>query len=1585
MFFLFFLFEKKNWKAATSKKQSVGSPNKYIVPKNIFFGKGNERASNYKRRKLMKNKGTEKATHFVNFHFSTKIPNLIDVQRQSFYQFVENDMKKAFQHPLRFSTTHHHLEILFFPDLIQFQKPEYTQHKAFILGQTYGSAVYIPVAISCKNMTVFEPKHHGVSHHFLSSQDRKSKSVRVEWLFVGILPVMTNAGHFLINGIPRVVLHQLIRNPGVYTLPRDSRTQTATVRIVPQKGGWINLTVDKKNRAWFSTRVLRRKVSLLIFLQALGVSPNEIFNNLQHSEILKNSYVNDLSTTNKHQSIRGNEDFSNQSLDTLFLGKTRHDKILIRAGLEGHPRSQYEAWRYLYAHFIEYSPYARDDSLSEEGIRDFFWKTLWNKETLYLGQIGRQQFREKLGSPELSDQEYLTKEDILAATRALLQLIYKEKLGDEIDSLTQKRIRGCNEFLFEQLLRGIKEFEVFFTRKVNALPIQKGGTHFLEPNPLDRLWRQNKAVFSKAVSKSWKSFFTSGTLAQFMDQTNPLAETTHKRRLTVLGPGGVSSKQTTIQIRGIHPTFYGRLCPIETPEGQNAGLVNSFTVLSTLSKELSGQLHTPFYQVYKGQVQKELPPFIVSAGHEFHLIGTPADIRLNAWNFLPKSSLPVRKDLQFDYAPSNQINTQAVGILQTISVATSLIPFLEHDDANRALMGSNMQRQAVTLVNPEVPIVGTGLETRVICDVNHGRQVSTSGYITKVNSLEMKILTPKNPLYKKSIVCSLFTKIDLAVPAQKTCFLVFKRNFWGAQLVFKTGIKNRFVTNLFFGKGLPKKGPFFGCARTLCSFFVSPPLFSFILPSEQDKKWAKKKNGPKKELERKEIIRRQNKYQQREETKKSTKDRLFRGSPFFHNRQLKGSTQSNGISQSSYLLNTETHWYVSKSNHFFVGKNSILPCIWGVRRERQKFLTSLCILNSFQLRAPLPSFCKKPSLAAQISGHPHLFENIKARKTEFLKNGTERKRCSKEEALGIYTLLYPRRSSIFLDETQKSPRSSFIVNGKQKTHMTFCTKKVSFLASDFLLPSNRFPFQDSAKKTRFLGVNTISKKYDSNHSIVNQLKKQLPPHQGNQQRNEHLLYQSKVYSLTDYQRTNQSTFTKDRPILPETSWIEPGDLVADGAASSRGNLSIGKNVLVAYLPWEGYNFEDAILISQRLVDKDIFTSLHIDHYDIEVKNTQYGLERITKNIPLKIDDSTRDIFKIEKLNSRGLVEIGTWVQEGDYLVGKISPLNPKGPSIERQYEKLYNVIMQREKTNFRNTSLRVPKGVEGFVLDVQILPPQEPDVAALAEKTDILRVRVVLLQRRKIQVGDKIAGRHGNKGIVSKILSYQDMPYLPDGTPVDIVLNPLGVPSRMNVGQILECLLGLAGRYLHESYSTHLFDERFGAEASRSLVYSKLYEAAQKTSNPWLFEPHHPGKIKLFDGRTGLPFDQPITVGCAYILKLVHLVDDKIHARATGPYSAVTQQPVRGRSRNGGQRLGEMEVWALQAYGAAYTLHELLTLKSDDIEGRKQAVIQIYANKSLNSGRPESFKVLLRELQALCFDLQLYATSTKSKFAYKEI
>jgi len=1160
------------------------------------------------------------------------IPDLVALQYGSFQQFLTTGFVEAFEsiNPLVCTYGLHTLKIQFFPSKIQFRKPEGSSKYALHFGKTYGCSVYVPALISSTQWD--EPK--------------------MEWVLLGFLPLMTKAGHFIINGIPRVVLYQMVRNPGVYTLPKDSRTKVPTVRIVPEQGSWINITIDKKNRVWITTRLLRRKISVLIFLQALGVSLPEIQTRIEHSNLLNTSFLKPL---------KSNE-------------KTRHGRILQRANLKGHPITQVEACRYIYAHVQEYTSLGRDQIITDETALDFFNNILWSPKNRNLSLLGREQFRQKLGSITPNSNTFVTSDDMVRATQALLDLVCGEKQGDDIDSLNNKRIRSCRDFLKDQLIRGLREFEIVLTRKL-TLTIQ---------NDSENIWKLQKSSLAKSVSKSWKSFFTSGTLAQFLDETNPLAETTHKRRITVLGPGGVSSKQTTIQIRGIHPTYYGRLCPIETPEGQNAGLVNSLTVFARPNN--LGYLETPFYKVYRGQVQRFTNPQYYVPYQEANFLLAPADINISDTLTFPKTKLPVRKNWKFDYGVWNQITNQSIGILQMISVATSLIPFLEHDDANRALMGSNMQRQAVPLLQPEAAYVKTGLESRVISDVQHSLHAISSGYVTSVGTRGVKIYTPQ--------FSSNFKRKTRNLGTTKNYFLNF-------------GLKNRLKT----------------------------------ISSEPTK-----------------------------------------------------------------------------------------------------------------LNYSLETFSKK----------------------------------------------YNTQNLVTRNKT-----NSFIQNSKK----------------DFF-------------------TNTA------------------------------------LFDL--YQRTNQSTCKSQRPLVSEGEWVQKSDIIADGAASVNGKVALGKNVIVAYLPWEGYNFEDAILISERLVREDLFTSLHIDYYEIEVKNTQYGLETITNQVPVDVTDSDRDIVRIQRLQSNGFIPVGSWVEEGDYLIGKITPMNPKGPSVQQQYEKLYNVIMQRENTNVRNTSLRVPKGVEGFVFGVYILPAKEADVIAIAPKDSVLRVRVALLQRRRIQVGDKMAGRHGNKGIISKIMPEYDMPYLPDGRPIDIVLNPLGVPSRMNVGQILECLLGLAGSYLNESYTINLFDEQLGSEASRSFVYSKLFEASVKTGNSWLFEPHHPGKMKLFDGRTGNTFDQAITVGCTYMLKLVHLVDDKLHARSTGPYSAITQQPVRGRSRNGGQRLGEMEVWALQAYGAAAILQELLTIKSDDVDGRKEAVFQIYTNQPIRFGPPESFRVLIRELQALCFDLKLFSINQKN-------
>ena len=606
------------------------------------------------------------------------------------------------------------------------------------------------------------------------------------------------------------------------------------------------------------------------------------------------------------------------------------------------------------------------------------------------------------------------------------------------------------------------------------------------------------------------------------------------------------------------------------------------------------------------------------------------------------------------------------------------------------------------------------------------------------------------------------------------------------------------------------------------------------------------------------------------------------------------------------------------------------------------------------------------------------------------------------------------------------------------------------------------------------------------------------------------------YNLQSYNRSNQDTCMVHRPSVSEGQWVQKGDLLADCSASLGGELALGQNIFVAYMPWEGYNYEDAILISQRLVYDDIYTSIHIERYEIETRETKFGIEEITRQIP-EIDKS-----EIEHLDKRGIIKIGTWVEEGKILVGKVTPTNKKYHS---PYQKLLYTILEKEFLPTRDSSLRAPKGLKAKVIDIQILNSDfhmvlssnlekikylekaslekaslkkkktgliiqkqykiksssyrkwfmfpnldqkfvktpktlnsrlfkklnsklKKDIASFFDNSEknakinlistrmlkeksrfpltldesaaypvlpnhstkndltsyfsqmnstkrqykrfsgnsslissnqksIQAVHIYLAEKRKIQMGDKMAGRHGNKGIVSQVLPRQDMPYLPDGTPIDMVLNPLGVPSRMNVGQIYECLLGLAGKYLGEYFRIAPFDEIYGAEASRSLVYSKLYEVRKKTGSKWIFNTNNPGKMYLYDGRTGESFDQAITVGQAYMLKLVHLVDDKIHARSTGPYSLVTQQPLRGRSKQGGQRLGEMEVWALEGYGAAFTLLEMLTIKSDDMTGRITLWSNIILNKEIYIGTPESFKVLVCELQALCLDIGLFRFDSK--------
>ena len=462
--------------------------------------------------------------------------------------------------------------------------------------------------------------------------------------------------------------------------------------------------------------------------------------------------------------------------------------------------------------------------------------------------------------------------------------------------------------------------------------------------------------------------------------------------------------------------------------------------------------------------------------------------------------------------------------------------------------------------------------------------------------------------------------------------------------------------------------------------------------------------------------------------------------------------------------------------------------------------------------------------------------------------------------------------------------------------------------------------------------------------------------------------------LQKYQRSNQDTCLNQRPLVFAGDKVVAGQVLADGSATEGGEIALGQNVLVSYMPWEGYNYEDAILLSERLVYDDLYTSIHIEKFEIEARQTKLGPEEITREIPNVGEDALR------QLDETGIIRIGAWVTSGDILVGKVTP---KGESDQPPEEKLLRAIFGEKARDVRDNSLRVPNGEKGRVVDVRVFTREQGD--ELPPGANMV-VRVYVAQKRKIQVGDKMAGRHGNKGIISRILPIEDMPYLPDGTPIDIVLNPLGVPSRMNVGQVFECLLGWAGENLNARFKITPFDEMYGDEASMETTHGKLQDARDATGNGWVFNPEDPGKIQLYDGRTGEAFDRPVTVGKPYMLKLVHLVDDKIHARSTGPYSLVTQQPLGGKAQQGGQRFGEMEVWALEAFGAAYTLQELLTVKSDDMQGRNEALNAIVKGKAIpRPGTPESFKVLMRELQSLCLDIAVHKLETQEDGTSRDV
>lgn len=1144
---------------------------------------------------------------------------------------------------------------------------------------------------------------------------------------------MTKRGYFITNGVPRVIINQIIRKPGVYFQESKNKiiklnklqiNRQIYVDLISQRGTWLRLEIDKRKKIWARMKKSPR-IPALLLLQTIGINKKTI------AQVLFNSSVGDNSNILRKKK---------EQIGTLF-------------------------------NLIELIPKSIDPVI--ENRKKIICYKFLNARSYYLGQVGRKQLNNKLGLSIATNQTTLTPYDILLTIDSLIQVFKNKKNCDDIDHLENRRIRTSGELIQNQLALGLFRLEKRLMEKVKK----------------DKGFLQLQSLFTpRTINSVFKEFFGSNPLSQFLDQANPLSELTHKRRLTSVGPGGVSRDTAGMAIRGIHPTHYGRICPIETPEGQNAGLVNSMTSFSSLNK--NGSIITPFLISYKGQIQKQLGvQKLTSEFSKRHPI-LLSFTRTSKLNFLPNYPFTAQIEQNFKKIHRKNLKYSIVSCLQLISIATSLIPFLEHDDANRALMGSNMQRQAIPLMNPERPIVGTGFENKVLFYSGNFLQSRQSGLI----------------LYSshKKIIISSFLDIE------------FKK------------LKNQFFDQLQKNFVLKLKKPFFNFKNI--TFFSFTEFFLCFCKQNKINRYIKKK--------------------------------------FFFKQKL--------ILTKIKIIN------FSNSHNFF------------------DYLIKKIKIFNFQ-------------------------------KIFYIEDKKYRYINKKEKIFSQFKFLFTFNQK-YLKQIK------FIVNQYNLFNNNYNEDKI-YTFKEYDIFSN--------------SINISNKKYITS---INRLK-------DNRSRTELV--------LKNYMRSNQGTCLIQKPFFKVGHWVEKGSLLTNNLSSNLGELALGKNVLVGYLPWEGYNFEDAILINESLIYNDVYTSLHIEKYKIEIRETLFGSDQITKKIS-NLDNKSK-----LQLDGRGVIKIGSWVEEGDILVGRITPTQKRSLL---PHEKLLYDIVGKDVSSYRNTSLRVPRGIEGRVINTQIFEKKTIFKDSFDSKTK--SVLVYIAESKKIKIGDKIAGRHGNKGIVSKILVVEDMPYFPDGTCLDMILNPLGVPSRMNIGQIFESLFGLIGKKLIKKFKILPFDEIFGYEASRSLTFLKLYETSIKLKQNWFFSKNFPGKFRIFDGRTGLHFTYPIMSGFSYMMKLIHLVDEKIHARSTGSYSLVTQQPLRGRSKHGGQRFGEMEVWALEGFGVAYTLQELLTVKSDDVKGRTQIMETVLKHSTLYFGTPESFKVLIRELQALCLDVKIYNRDIKYYFKF---
>lgn len=1135
-----------------------------------------------------------------------EMPNLIEIQKNSYQWFLEEGLREVLRDVSPISDYTGNL-IMEFIDYSLDENIKYSVEECKERDTTYSAPLKVRVRLI----------------------NKETGEVKEQEIFMGDFPLMTETGTFVINGAERVIVSQLVRSPGIYySMDRDKTGKKLySNTVIPNRGAWLEYETDSNNIV--SVRIDRtRKLPITVFLRALGYGTDaqliqlfgedeKLLATIQKDntkseeegllEVYKRLRPGEPPTVESAGTLLNNLFFDPKRYDLSKVGRYKFNKKLALAYRiwgkfaadsiadgqtgeiiveKGHVITEEAAWKIQNSgvNVVNLDINGKivrvigNNTVDIKGYINFDASSVGITEKVRYGIL--KQILDEYSSDEdiktaiINNKDLLipkniTVDDIIASVNYILGLDDGIGTLDDIDHLGNRRLRSVGELLQNQFRIGLARMERVVRERMTIQDID-----IVTPQALINI---------RPVAAAIKEFFGSSQLSQFMDQTNPLAELTHKRRLSALGPGGLSRERAGFEVRDVHHSHYGRMCPIETPEGPNIGLIGSLSTYACVNEY--GFIEAPYRKVDKKTNRVTDEVVYMTADEEDGYIVAEANEPLDAEGRFVNKRIGCRFQDEIIEVSPDRVDYMDVSPKQLVSVATAMIPFLENDDANRALMGSNMQRQAVPLIKPEAPIIATGIEYKAARDSGVVKICQNSGIVEKVTSNEIVVLR-------------------------------------------EDGVKDH-------------------------------------------------------------------------------------------------------------------------------------------------------------------------------------------------------------------------------------------------------------------------------------------------------------------------------YKLLKYQRSNQGTCINQRPIVKKGEKVNAGDVIADGPSTDQGEISLGKNILVGFMTWEGYNYEDAILISEELVIDDVYTSIHIEEYESESRDTKLGPEEITRDIPNVSEDSLKD------LDERGIIRIGAEVRAGDVLVGKVTP---KGETELTAEERLLRAIFGEKAREVRDTSLRIPHGESGIVVDVKVFTREHGD--ELPPGVNQL-VRVYVAQKRKISVGDKMAGRHGNKGVISRILPVEDMPFLPDGTPLQIVLNPLGVPSRMNIGQVLEVHLGYAAKVLGWKIATPVFD---GANED------DIIETLKKAGLP------EDGKSILYDGRTGEPFDNPITVGYMYYLKPAHLVDDKIHARSTGPYSLVTQQPLGGKAQFGGQRFGEMEVWALEAYGAAYSLQEILTVKSDDVVGRVKTYESIVKGENVpEPGIPESFKVLMKELQSLSLDVKVFS------------